>query len=215
MLRCLLAILVCLVSLEVACGRLPRLTDRRAAEPEEIRKSPAVVAALIWNDRPARPGFELELRRLSVAIENVLKGDLRPGPADIYYYADRFDRDDPRPLGMWQTGDRRIFYLRPEGGVLHTACDGHDDCTIPLGTGSHAGFRPDPRRPVDYAIAELLLTRGDGVTDEQFARSIEHKVPARPVNFVIDRLQRLAAGSGPVREAACKQLRYMDRTCGQ
>lgn len=211
MLRFVLAILVCL---EVACTRQPPLTDRVGADREEIRSAPLVVAALILKDAPAGAGHPLELRRLKVQVENVLKGNLQPGPAEVYYFALPPDSDEPRPLGLWQPGDRRIFYLRQEAGLLHTACDGRDDCTIPFETGKHNGYRPDPNRPVDYAIAELLLTEGSGVSDEQFAASIERKVPARPVNYVIDRLENLARKSpGRIHQAACKQLRYLDRAC--
>ncbi len=210
MCRSWLAIFVCLLA---GCAR-PRLTERTGAEIEEIRSAPVVVAGAIWSDARAGLGHGLELRRVKVGIENVLKGDVPLGPAEIYYFTLPPDADEPQPLGMWHAGERRIFYLRPEVGVLHTACDGRDDCTIPYETGSHAGFRPDTHRPVDYAIAELLLTPGDGVTDEQFAHSIEQKVPARPINFVIDRLEQLASSSGEaVRAAACMQLRYLDRAC--
>ena len=202
--------MVCLLA---GCAR-PHLTERTGAEIGEIRSAPVVVAGAIWSDWPAGLGRGLELRRVKVAIENVLKGDVPLGPAEIYYFTLPSDADEPRPLGMWHAGERRIFYLRPENGVLHTACDGRDDCTIPYETGSHAGFHPDGHRPVDYAIADLLLTPGDGVTEDQFARSIEQKVPARPVNYVIERLSRIASTTGgPVHAAACKQLRYLDRDC--
>lgn len=112
-------------------------------------------------------------------------------------------------MGFWRVGGRRILWLRSDSGVLRTACDGWDGCTTAVGSGAHRGYRPDPQKPLDYALSDLLLTRGEGPIDEiGFASQVAWGVPDDGLQeYVIEKLRQLALTEyGDVKASACKQL---------
>ena len=206
------------------CSGVPKLIPSYLQEPyENIFNAPIVIVGVLLSDRPVRPpiasqrngGYPLELHKLSVRVENVLRGNVSTDPAVVYYFALAGPIDGSIPLGQWQAGDRKILWLRFDSGVLRTACDGHDSCTMPVTSGAHPRYRPDPHKPLGYAMADIWFTRGEGTTDEEFARGIDWGAPSTvPEPYLFERLQRLAATEVPVvRSSACRQLSYYRQEC--
>lgn len=85
----------------------------------------------------SNPIYPLQLRRLHVRVENVLKGDLTAATVDVYYFTFAGGFEGNQPLGMWEPGCRRILWLRRDSDVLRTACDGFDYCTLGVYSGAH------------------------------------------------------------------------------
>jgi hypothetical protein len=74
---------------------------------------------------------------------------------------------------------------------------------------AHPSFRADPRKSLAYALADILLTRGEGKIDEiPFASEIEWGVPGPGMEgYLIGKLGHLASTeSSAVKAAACVQL---------
>ncbi len=208
----------------------PRLAFQKstASESEYLAKvfsAPIVVLAVIQSDTfvhgPTAADQNIQLRKLQVRVENVLRGEDIPDVATIYYYTWAGAFDGPRPLGFWMMPAhsrpiyRRIFWLRRDSGLLRTACDGWDECTMPANSGSHANYRPDPMKPLGYALADIFFTRGEGVSDGAFADQVEWGAPGTvPEAYLLEKLRHLARTEPPiVREAACKQLAYYRQKC--
>ncbi len=193
----------------------PRLADRCGDRGRPIDSAGIAVVGVIASDslvlRPVPMHSDatcpLQLRRLGIRIENVLRGSVAAGKIEVFYFTWAGGFDGNQPLGFWRIGDRRIFLLRRDSGVLRTACDGADNCTWGVYSGAHPAYRPDPGRPVGYAIADILLTRGEGrIRESKFAGAIEWEAPA-PFDYLIDRLGRLAVTeTSGVRTAACLVL---------
>ena len=61
-------------------------------------------------------------------------------------------------------------------------------------SGAHPYYRADLSKSLDYALADLLLTRGEGkIDDRRFASEIEWGVPDQGLQgHVIGRLEHLA-----------------------
>lgn len=128
------------------------------------------------------------------SVENLLKGEPLPATITVYYFVWTEGFNGPRPLGVWPIGHRRVFWLQRDSGVLRTACDGWDFCTIGIESGSHAGYRSDPKRPPAHAVLDLLLTRGQGrINESAFARQIAWEVPdLGQQSYAVEKLRRLA-----------------------
>ena len=223
-------IICCSFAIGAGCRSSPSLAFQRgtSSDAEYIAKvfsAPIVVVGSIELDTLVRltrqQHVDLQLRQLRVRVENVLRGDLVPGTTTVYYYTWAGAFDGPRPLGFWDMKGsghrafRRILWLRRDSGVLRTACDGWDECTMPAESGTNLDYKPDPGMPLGYALADIFFTRGNGVTDAEFARQVEWGAPSTVPNaYLFEKLQRLAAREVPiVREAACKQLSYYRQKC--
>jgi len=153
------------------------------------------------------PEYPLQLRKLRVRVENVLRGDVTGGTIEVYYFAFAGGFDGPQPLGMWSVGSRRILWLRRDSGVLRTARDGGDSCTRGVYSGAHPHLTVDPRKPIIYALADILLTRGEGeIDDDRFAGAIEWGAPGGDDHLMIEKFRHLANEAPPVKTAACIQL---------
>jgi hypothetical protein len=188
---------------------------------EQIDQAPVVLLGVIVADTmmgkpvPSRRngGYPMILSKLQVRVENVLLGSLAYGTHSVYYFHLGGAIDGPRPLGQWEGAKRRIFWLRQDSGVLRTACDGYDSCTLGVRSGSHPQYRADKQKPVEYAVADILLTRGEGAIDDEFACELGYYVRA-PKSYLFERLQSLAATEVPVvRNAACTLLAAYRQAC--
>lgn len=189
-----------------------------------IFDAPLVAVGVIVSDTdegrtaPCKRGADcpMQLHRLNVRIENILRGSLETGEVAVYYFmfASAFSSPGP-PLGQWGKVYRRILWLRRDSGVLRLACDGHNYCAAPVRSGAHPHYRPDPQKPLGYAMADIWFTRGEGTTDDDFAEGINWGAPSTvPEPYLIQKLQRLVATESPiVRAAACKQLSYYRQNC--
>jgi len=193
----------------------PSLVDQCDAPGNRRDAASIVVVGVLLSDalvvRPvpqhSHPEYPLQLRKLMLRIENVLKGDIGGGTVPVYYFTFAGGFDGPQPLGMWRIGSRRILWLRRDSGVLRTSCDGYDYCTTGVYSGAHPGLSVDPRKPVSYAVADIMLTRGEGKIDEnRFAGAIDWTFP-EPVEYLIEKFRHLALTERSViKTAACTQL---------
>lgn len=194
-----------------------RLIDQ-CGRGSQIQSSPIVVVGVLTSDElvfrpvPMRsdPTYPLQLRRLKIRVENVLKGASLPSIVGVYYFTFAAGFDGPRPLGLWGLGGRRIFGLRRDSGVFRTACDGWDSCTESLSSGAHPGYRPDPSNSLDYALLDLRLTRGEGPMNEiAFATEVRWE-PGEPrlLAYALEKLRHLAITEhGEVKSSVCEMLR--------
>jgi len=205
-----------------------KLTHSDSEYLEQIFSAPIVVVGSILSDALVRSPVPsvwtrspLQLRKLKISVENVLRGDAISGTNAVYYFTWAGAFNGPKPLGFWSMPAhstpilRRIFWLKRDSGVLRTACDGWDYCTMPANSGRHPDYKADPDKPLGYALADIFFTRGQGVTDAEFAAQVEWGAPSTvPEPYLFEKLQHLAATDSPaVKAAACKQLSYYRQTC--
>ena len=116
--------------------------------------------------------------------------------------------DGPRPLGFVGPS-RRVLWLRKDEGVFRMACDGWDYCTTFVHSGAHPQYHADSGRSLDYALVDILLTRGQGAVDDlNFAGDIERGVPDQGLQgYVIEKLKHLAlTESSDIRASACNYI---------
>jgi hypothetical protein len=210
----LLTVACCLTWL--ATGFLPpHLVDQCGSQNNPQDTAPIVIVGVLASDtlvlRPvpmhSDPQYLLQLRKLQVRVENVLKGDVTAGTVAVYYFTFAGGFHGPQPLGMWRVGRRRVLWLRRDSGVLRTACDGWDGCTKGVYSGAHPHFPVDPQKPITYAVADILLTRGEGkINDDRFAGAIDWGAPG-PEDYLIEKFRHLALTEGSaIKTAACMQL---------
>ena len=87
-------------------------------------------------------------------------------------------------------------------------------CTIPVHSGSHRKYVPPAGAPFEKLLADILFTKGDGTTDQEFAKSF----------FIVgDWLDQYGfenvlkeskfSSSDLVRQEACKALKAWDKSC--
>lgn len=193
----------------------PRLIDQCDEETSAQRFPPIVAVGVIIRDslvqKPvpmhADPSYPLQLRKLEIRVENVLRGNTPRGLASVFYFAFAGGYEGPQPLGVWHVGSRRIFFLRRDSGVLRTVCDGWDYCTRGVYSGAHPGFIPEPGSSLENVIAGLVLTRGEGeIDDDRFAGDIRRGTPGSE-DHLIERYRELALTKGSlVKAAACTGL---------
>jgi len=193
-----------------------RLVDQ-CGKPGRIESAPIIIVGvlksdvLVYHPIPMRsnPTYPLQLRRLTVRVENFLKGALVRSNISVYYFAFAPGFDGPRPLGLWRVGGRRVLGLREDSGVLRTSCDGWDSCTQPLGSGAHLNYRPDTNKSIDYALADLRFTRGEGPVNEiAFATGLLWEpTELELAAYTIEKLLHLAlVERGEVKASACYTL---------
>jgi hypothetical protein len=200
----------------LANGSLPpHLIDQCDSKGNPGDSASIVIVGVLVSDtlvlRPvpmhSNPEYPLQLHRLGVRVENVLKGDVSRGTVAVYYFTFEGTYEGPQTLGAWRVESRRILWLRRDAGVLRTVCDGWDGCTWGVYSGAHPHFTVAPQKPIAYAVADILLTRGEGkVDDSRFAGALQWGAPS-PEDYLIEKYQHLALTEGsPVKTAACIQL---------
>jgi hypothetical protein len=203
--------------LSSSCSRAPHLVEYDEQSNKQARSAPLVVVGVIDSDKPIRapipsrsdPRYPMQLHQTKVHIENVLRGSIDDKTTFVYYFGFAGGFDGPRPLGFWNPPSRRVLWMRRDGGVLRMACDGWDGCTMPLESGAHPRYQADPHKTLDYALADLLLTRGEGeIDDRRFASEIEWGVPDQGLQeHVIEKLEHLGlTESAEIKASACVQL---------
>lgn len=161
-------------ALNIGCARTPHLIEYDEQTNEQARSAPFVVVGLvdsvsrIGRPVPSRhdPSYPMQLHRISVQIENVLRGSINERTITVYFFGFAGGLDGPRPLGFALGPSRRVLWLRRDGGVFRMACDGWDYCTTFVDSGAHPQYQADPGRSLDYALVDILLTRGQGAVDD-------------------------------------------------
>ena len=207
-----------LAVLSPACHGAPPIRPYNAKTSAKSDLAPLIVVGVVEsNTRIGRPvpssddpNIPMQLSRLTLHIENILKGSLKQRTVPVYYYSYTIPYDLQAPLRFGSSlPSRRIFWLRKEGSLYRTACDGRD-CTVVVASGAHPGYKPAPGEPLNAMITDLLLTRGEGfVDDHAFAQQISRGAPGdlKHLPGVIDSLSKLALTQPTEPKlAACKQL---------
>jgi hypothetical protein len=203
--------------LTAGCSRSPHLVENDELSNQHAGSAPLVVVGVIDSDKrirggiPSRrdPAYPMQLRQAKVRIENVLRGSMADRTVLVYYFGFDGGFDGPRPLGFWRSPSRRVLWMRRDGDIFRLACDGWDKCTMPVESGSHPQYQVDLQKTLNYAVVDVLLTRGEGVIDERlFASEIEWGVPDQGVQgHVIERLGHLALTEpAAIKATACVQL---------
>ncbi len=220
-------------TLFVACDRTPRFVEYdpsvRISVSQQLASQIIVVARILSNpEKIGRPRpsnwdqtFPVQLYRARVKVENILKGDTASSDTAVYYLRSLGAMVGPARLGMagtggtWRTEDRELFFLSDDSGVLRTICDTWNTCVVPVFSGAHPGFKPDPGKPLAEAIIDLLLTRGQDCSDQQMVQAIS-KSGAENFSreYAFKKLRQLATDETPaVRKAACDELSLWKQPC--
>lgn len=218
----------------VACNTRPQLIDypvsgafRRKQLQNQLRTSIAVVGTIGADVMVARPipshwdrNIPLELRKFNVRLENVLRGSIPIRSLEVYYFRVFATYDGPRQLGGWRTGERMLLFLRRDSGVYRMACDGiASSCAIPVTTGAHPVLSAKGNQAFELLLARLFLTKGQGITEQQFADDLLDnayryenvcldEVRQPKPEYAVPQLKQLAAAGNDeaVQRSACKVL---------
>jgi hypothetical protein len=226
-------LLVC-AFLFTACDRPPAISDYPPFVDlpfDQVIAVPVIlVGRIVSYAKVGRPGPSrwgtsdlMQLNRITVRVENVLQGDVSPGILPIYYFINLRRSTGPAMLGMdgmhgtWHIGDRELFFLQRDTGVLRTICDNYAHCVIPVLSGSHADVQFDASKPITKRIVDILLTRGEGCTDQDWIKAIEKDGDRAFLfdrEYTIKKLQLLSASEMPgVREQSCNVLATLGQPC--
>lgn len=203
--------------LGVGCSRAPHLIEYDEQSNARASAAPLVVVGVVDSDIPIGgripsrhdPKYPMQLHRVRVRVENVLRGSISEQRILVYYFGFAGGFNGPRPLGFGREPSRRILWLRRDGGAFRMACDGWDNCTVFVMSGAHPRYQADPQKSLDHALADILLTRGEGeVNNLRFARQIRLGVPAQGIeDYVIEKLSHLALTElSDVKSSACELL---------
>ncbi len=231
--RFFLGVPALLGSLLVACNPGLWLVDRKPSVSDspylQYDSAPVIVVGTILANskvgQPRRASWDehitVQLNRFTVHVENLLRGRLPDRNIPVYYFAYAGVLGGPAGLGMagaggiLRIGDREIFFLRPDSGVLRTSCDFFRVCVTPVTSGEHPGFHFEQGKPVAESIVDLLLTRGKNCTDQQIKEAIWKSRPdSFSFDYTVRKLQQMTATEVPaVREEACEFLAEMNHSC--
>lgn len=205
-------LLLALLLLQASCTRVPPLRPYDERTSNGWPAAPLAVVgvaegdALIGHPVPAEP--PLQLHRVTVHVENLLRGTIPEHTITVYYFALANLNFGTRILIFHQEPVRRVLWLRKDGGVYRTACD-WQNCTVRIESGAHPGYRPDPNASMDQTLTDLSLTRGEGpVDDYRFAQEMRYIVGRAGLDgYTIEKLRHLAlTESSEVKYAACEGL---------
>jgi hypothetical protein len=210
--------------LAAGCNRLPpiRPYDRPLeGEVTPAEAEPLVIVGIAEGDEkigklvasPVSPGTRLQLHRVAVHIENVLRGSIPEHDIALYYFAFQYLNTAHPPLIFGKAPSRRLIVLRKDGGVYRAVLDGWN-CAPRIVTGAHPGYKPDPNSSAIQYEVELNLARGEGpVDDAEFAEEVKMCAGYGPEGTAIEKhtttekLAHLAlTESGKVKSAACVAL---------
>jgi hypothetical protein len=205
-------LLLALLVLEASCTGVPQLRPYDEHTNNGWPAAALVVVGVAEGDelvgRPAPAEHPLQLHKVTVHVENVLKGAIPENTIIVYYFTFANLNEGWRFLIFHQEPTRRVLWLRKDGGLYRTACD-WQNCTVRIESGAHPGYRPDPNASMDQTLTDLSLTRGDGLVDDhRFAQEMGHIVGRAGLDgYTIEKLRHLAlTDSSEVKYAACKEL---------
>lgn len=203
--------------------RFDEYEDRNDWPFKHLDAIPVIVVGRILADTAAGSPFRPrdyddnsdQVFRVTMRVENVLRGGIAPGEDLQAFYLRSLGISGPPRMGIWHgswhIGDREVFFLQKDKGVLRTVCDTFAHCAPPVLSGAHPNYRPQPGEPVSHSIVDILLTRGQDIGDAQMASAIEHeKADGFSWTYTVEKLRELAASdAGPVREQARVTLSYL------
>lgn len=185
---------------DYAIASVPVIVVGRVLESSPIGKP----RTSVWDE-----SVKFQMYRTKIAVENMLQGDMRPTEMQFFYFAPTGSWDGPSRLGSWRIGDREMFFLQWNSGVLRTVCDTYESCVLPVFTGDHTHWKPSGNdKWIGDNIVDFLLTRGPGCADEQLIQQID-KTPSFDINHIsaIQKLRQIALDEhAAVRSEACRVL---------
>jgi hypothetical protein len=207
-------ILVSLAGLS-SCSRpqfQPRESAGPLAVPESIQRADAIIVGTVSKvEIAALPKTDhcSVLIRAEVLVENVLKGSVREPSVSYYYFGPNCGFVGP--VEVLDTASRKIFFLSRDQGYWRALADYWRN-TLPVNSGRHPGDFSDGK-PIEQAVAEVLLMPGDRYSASNFASTIQTQ--AAPIARTLtgssgtDRLAQLLLGHPDmgVRAAACLVLK--------
>ena len=188
--RALRFLLYMLVVLSTGCEAIPHIVedpgDTAGLTNDGIASAPVVIVGQITAYKeigPPKPSrFDkstpIQLCRITVRLENVLRGDIDLAEVPIYYLVNFGSNGGPARLGMvgrggiWRMGDREIFALRWHSGVLRTMRDTYPEGVEQVLTGPHPDYRPRSGESVLQMVIDVLLSRGRGCSDRRMAEAV-------------------------------------------
>jgi hypothetical protein len=194
------------------CARVPPLRPYDTHPDKFDWLAPLVVVGVAEGDKPIGPrvvwphdpNFWYRLHRVTVHVENILRGTTANRDLTVYRFAEYYLTED------WG-GSRRVFWLREESGVYRTTIDGRGS-TILVRSGAHPGYKPVPNEPFFQTLDDILLTRGIGPVDErEYAKAVRGGGIGYDngalTSYLIEKLRHIALTEPPeVRLAACLNL---------
>jgi hypothetical protein len=166
------------------------------------------------------PNFPVQLGSIKIQVENVLQGEDTRGDISVFFFRYLAISEGAPRIGVrgrggtWRIGDREIFFLQRDSGVLRTVCDGWAHCVMPVLTGAHPEFKSNPNSS-NTAIIDILLTRGEGCSDQQMVDAIsQFRAYDYGPDYTIKKLNEIARTETPkVRKAACQKLKNLGKPC--
>jgi hypothetical protein len=144
-------------------------------------KAPIVVVGVVTGvreigppqDSPALPETMTQCVKISVRLENVLKGPQNLG-LDLSFYYYRFSEYSSRDLGCLRyipvPGTRRMFFLTYDQNVLRSIGDVRDYTLRVLGGFHDAATLKD--LPFAQKVANVLLTQGSDGSSRDFVLAL-------------------------------------------
>jgi hypothetical protein len=229
--RCLTLLVLAWLTLS-SCERVLQLhpNDRRNPTPpsRQLASIPIIaVGRILANEHigSARKEDEfsapIQLCRVTIQIENILRGRIAKGRTAVYYFTDVGSTGASPRLGMspyagsWHLGDRMMFFLRRDASVLRTTCDFRDYCVVQVFSGAHPGFKINPDKSIAENIVDLLLTRGADSRDRQMIKAItKSRVLDFSEAYALRKIEQLALdGPQEVTNAACDLLSAYKHPC--
>jgi len=115
--------------------------------------------------------------------------------------------------GRWQIGDRLIFFLQRDSGVLRTVIDTWAVAAVPVPTGAHPSYRPGSGETTVDSVIDILLDKGEGCDDKQFAFAVSSfSKDFWDLPYTVQKLRQIADGPDiAAAQAAKNELEYLAR----
>ncbi len=117
-------------------------------------------------------GRPTQLFSVQISVENVLVGDVARGKATVFFFMNVDSFTGNSRVGDMVRGERDLFFLLRDSGKLRTICDGGRECLPRILTGAHPHFAWKKGYQVEDAVLELLLSRGEGATDQNMIQAL-------------------------------------------
>jgi hypothetical protein len=215
--------LVVLPILVTSCQQPPHLVEYARYAPMNVDTVPVVIVGKIIDQidigppHPARFDREqpMQLRRVNVRIENVLRGDIQPKTVSVYYFIS-LRAGGHLLMGMsghgghWHVGDHLIWFLRWDSGVLRTMLDTWAQTTVTVLSGSHPNYRPVANESLAHQIIDIMLDPGKQCDSDQWALAIldsSMRASSFDLPYTVAKLRQIAMTFRPVAsEAALGEL---------
>jgi len=193
-LRVCTIVAVCAGLLLAACReQMPRIADdfdlkaARCTPPVRCYlQAPIILVGTVTgvrqvaSTRPAMhaPQALLDPVEIRVEVEQVVKGDAGVGTASVFgfLYSSKNTRYLGLPAFQPAPGQRRLFFLRREAGVLRLFRDVMENYYVVLYNGRHPTSGEAQQTEAGKRLARLLLTLGANPIPDGFASNLVHYV---------------------------------------